>query len=62
MRVIGMEQKRILRMIIGSMIVASAALTYWHSRWWILFTLFIGLNLFQSGITRWCFLEKLLEK
>ena len=32
----------------------SLALGYWVSPWWFLFTGFVGLNLFQSGLTNWC--------
>lgn len=42
------------------MVLASVALTYWVSEWWLLFTTFIGLNLLQSGITKWCLLEDIL--
>jgi hypothetical protein len=30
------------------------------SQYWLLFTLFVGANLFQSAFTRWCLLEKIL--
>lgn len=55
-----MERKNVMRMIIGGMVLASAALTYWVSPWWLLLTGFIGVNLFQSGITGWCLLEDIL--
>jgi len=29
---------------------------------WLWFTLFVGVNLFQSGITQWCLMEKILAK
>ena len=29
---------------------------------WLWFTLFVGANLFQSGFTRWCLMEKILIK
>ena len=32
------------------------------SPWWYLFTAFVGLNLLQSGITRWCLMEDILRK
>jgi hypothetical protein len=31
----------------------------YHSSYW--FTAFVKLNLFQSGITRWCLMERLLR-
>ena len=29
---------------------------------WLWFTVFIGVNLFQSGLTRWCLMEDILRK
>jgi hypothetical protein len=37
-------------------------LSYVHSPYWLFFTLFVKLNLFQSALTRWCLMEKFLEK
>ena len=55
-----MDQK--IRVIAGTFILASVALATWVSPWWLLFTAFVGLNLFQSGITRWCLMEDILRK
>ncbi len=38
----------------GVMVLLSAALTWLVSPWWLLLTVFIGLNLFQAGITGFC--------
>jgi len=38
----------------GTFILLSLALGHWLSSYWYLFTAFVGLNLFQSGITNWC--------
>ena len=52
-----------LRLIAGAFVLLSAALAAFHNPLWLLFTAFVGLNLFQSGLTNWCpmvwFLEKL---
>jgi hypothetical protein len=32
------------------------------SFWWLGFTAFVGLNLLQSGLTKWCLLETILRK
>jgi hypothetical protein len=32
------------------------------SQWWLAFTAFIGVNLLQSGFSRWCLMESLLRK
>ena len=45
---------RWLRLIAGTFVIASVALGYWVSPYFFLFTAFVGLNLFQSGLTNWC--------
>jgi hypothetical protein len=45
---------RLLRLIAGTFVLASVALGYWVSAYFFLFTAFVGLNLFQSGLTNWC--------
>jgi DUF2892 family protein len=49
-----MTVERTLRLMAGTFVLLSLALGYWVSPWWFLFTAFVGLNLFQSGITNWC--------
>ncbi|NNG16104.1 MAG: DUF2892 domain-containing protein [Gemmatimonadales bacterium] len=51
-----------IRAIAGTFILASLALGFWVSPYWYLFTAFVGLNLLQSSITRWCLMEQILEK
>jgi len=43
-----------LRIIAGTFVLLSVALGYWVHPAWFLFTAFIGLNLLQSGVTKWC--------
>ena len=57
-----MSIERWIRIIAGSFILISLALAHWVNPWWLLFTAFVGLNLFQSGITRWCLMEDILRK
>ncbi|MCX7033975.1 MAG: DUF2892 domain-containing protein [Arenimonas sp.] len=38
----------------GLMILASLALTYFVSPWWLLLTAFVGLNLLQASVTGFC--------
>jgi Inner membrane protein YgaP-like, transmembrane domain len=45
---------RWLRLIAGAFVTASVALGYWVSAYFFLFTAFVGVNLFQSGLTNWC--------
>ena len=32
------------------------------SKYWLYFTAFIGVNLFQSGLTNWCLMENILRR
>jgi hypothetical protein len=41
--------ERIVRIIAGSFIVVSLLLAHFHSPYWLWFTGFVGLNLFQSS-------------
>ena len=45
-----MTIERMLRMIAGFFVLVSLALGHWVSDSWYLFTGFVGLNLFQSGL------------
>ena len=57
-----MTIERYIRIIAGSFILISLALAHWVSPYWLWFTAFVGANLFQSGITRWCLMENILKK
>ena len=49
-----MTVERGLRLMAGAFILISLGLGYWISPYWYLFTAFVGLNLFQSGLTNRC--------
>jgi len=49
-----MHVERALRLIAGTFVLLSLALARWHSPNWLWFTAFVGLNLFQSGLSNWC--------
>ena len=51
-----------VRRIAGVFVLISLALGYWVSPWFFIFTAFVGLNLFQSSFTKWCPMEKILER
>lgn len=51
-----------LRLVAGTMILISLILTHFHSANWVWFTAFIGVNLLQSSITKWCLMMTLLKK
>ena len=57
-----MSLERWIRLIAGSFVTVSVVLSYVHSPYRVLFTLFVGLNLFQSALTRWCLMEDVLKK
>lgn len=46
--------ERAVRGLAGTFVVLSVALAHWHSRYWLFFTAFVGLNLLQSAFTNWC--------
>lgn len=54
--------ERAIRALAGTFVTVSLALGYFVSPYWFLFTLFVGLNLFQSSITQWCLAEQILAK
>jgi len=62
-----MSTWQIVRIVAGSFILLSLALgipgsPIFASQWWLAFTAFVGLNLLQSGLTRWCLMESILAK
>ena len=57
-----MEVERTLRLIAGLFVVASTALGMWVHPAFLWFTLFVGVNLLQSGITNWCPMMAVLRK
>ena len=64
-----MNSERLIRIIAGSFILLSLFLSYRYSGMdeifqpsWLWFTAFVGINLLQSGFTRWCLMEQLLVK
>lgn len=57
-----MTVERGLRLMAGFFILLSVALGHWLNPYWYLFTAFVGLNLFQSGLTNWCPAMFLLRK
>lgn len=46
----------------GSVVMLSVALAYFVSSWWLLLTLFVGLNLLQSAFTGFCPLALILHR
>jgi len=55
------------RVVAGTLILVSLALAIpgspaFVSGWWLALTAFVGVNLLQSGLTRWCLMEQILRK
>jgi len=53
--------ERWIRLIAGSFILLSLALSHLHSIHWLWFTAFVGANLFQSSLTGCCLMEDILR-
>ena len=51
-----------LRLVAGTFVVASVILGYLVSPYWFLFTVFVGLNLFQSAFSHRCPMMWMLKK
>jgi hypothetical protein len=57
-----MKMEQYIRAIAGALVLVSVGLAWFHSRYWLLLTAFVGLNLFQSAFTKWCLMEDILAK
>jgi hypothetical protein len=57
-----MNRERWIRLIAGTFVMASVALGTFVHPYWYGFTAFVGLNLFQSALTRWCLMDDILRK
>lgn len=62
-----MNSERMVRILAGFFVLLSLALgapasPLFHSSYWLWFTVFVGLNLFQSGFTGFCPAENILWK
>jgi hypothetical protein len=54
--------ERALRLIAGTFVSLSVILGIFVNAHFLWFTLFVGLNLFQSGLTNWCPMMVILRK
>ena len=62
-----MTSWQLVRLVAGSLILLSLALgipgsPLFASLWWLAFTAFIGANLLQSALTKWCLMETIMRK
>ena len=53
---------RYIRAIAGTFVIISVLLGMFVNPNWFWFTLFVGANLLQSSITKWCLMETILIK
>ena len=53
---------RLIRAIAGTFVILSVLLGMYVNENWFWFTIFVGANLLQSSITRWCLMEDILRK
>jgi len=54
--------ERAIRALAGTLVTISVILGYYVSPYWFFLTLFVGLNLLQSSMTRWCLAEQIMSK
>ena len=62
-----MASWQLVRLFAGIFILVSLALgipgsPVFVSEWWLAFTAFVGVNLLQSALTKWCMLETIMRK
>ena len=56
-----MQREMIVRLVAGSIVLLSLALYNLHSHYWLWLTAFVGANLFQSALTKWCLMDDILR-
>lgn len=62
-----MTSWQLVRLVAGSFILLSLALgipgsPIFVSPWWLAFNAFVGVNLLQSAVTKWCLMEIIMRK
>jgi hypothetical protein len=55
-------KNRIVRGIAGTFILISILLAIYVNIYWLWFTAFVGANLLQSSLTKWCLMDDILTK
>ncbi len=49
-----MNVDRAVLMLAGALVLASVALAWWVSPYWLILTAFVGLNMFRSSFSGFC--------
>lgn len=62
-----MTSWQLVRLVAGALILLSLALgipdsPLFVSQWALAFTAFVGVNLLQSAVTKWCLMETIMRK
>jgi hypothetical protein len=62
-----MTSWQLVRLVAGSLILLSLALgipgsPIYVSQWFLAITAFVGANLLQSALTKWCLMETIMRK
>jgi hypothetical protein len=62
-----MTSWQMVRVVAGTFILVSLALgapasPIFMNQWWLAFTVFVGANILQSGLTKWCLMEIIMRK
>jgi hypothetical protein len=57
-----MKTESIKRIVTGTVVLLSLALTYILHPWWVTLAAFVGVNLLQSAFTNFCFVDTFLRK
>lgn len=62
-----MTSWQLVRLVAGTLILLSLALgipdsPLFVSQWALAFTAFVGVNLLQSAVTKWCLMETIMRK
>ncbi|HVU99046.1 MAG TPA: DUF2892 domain-containing protein [Puia sp.] len=55
-------KERIIRAVAGTLVLTGTILALTVNSNWIWLAVFVGANLLQSSITKWCLLEKILDR
>lgn len=55
-------KNRIVRAVAGTFILISLLLSIYVNQNWLWFTAFVGANLLQSSISKWCLMDTILNK
>ena len=54
--------ERLIRALAGTLVLTSLTLGYFVNPQWFLLTAFVGLNLLQSSVTKFCPAELVIQK